>query len=123
MVAIVQRLGLCFVEAKMRVRFPLATQLASECKNTNCNLSKRIYNLLMKNEKIMEAINTLMEEEKVEDILINLYISLINFGIEGCVSADEREDMRRGMKILYEDSIEHKKIIQKIYNKYKNNAI
>ena len=25
MVAIVQRLGLCFVEAKMRVRFPLAT--------------------------------------------------------------------------------------------------
>ena len=26
MVAIVQRLGLCFVEAKMRVRFSLATQ-------------------------------------------------------------------------------------------------
>ena len=25
MVAIVQRLGLCFVEAKIRVRFPLAT--------------------------------------------------------------------------------------------------
>lgn len=71
----------------------------------------------------MEAIKTLLEEEKVEDVLISLYISLINFGIEDCVKADEREEMRRGMKILYEDSLEHKKIIQKIYNKYKNNAI
>lgn len=77
----------------------------------------------MKNEKIMEAVNTLMEEEEVEDSLISLYVSLINFGIEDCVKADEREEMREGMKILYEDSIEHKKIVQKIYNKYKNNAI
>lgn len=77
----------------------------------------------MKNEKIMEVISTLMEEEGVEDSLISLYISLINFGIEDCVKADEREEMRKGMKILYEDSIWHKKIVQKIYNKYKNNAI
>lgn len=71
----------------------------------------------------MEAIETLLEEEKVEDTLISLYISLINFGIEGCVKANERGEMRKGMKILYEDSIKHKKIIKKIYNKYKNNAI
>lgn len=77
----------------------------------------------MKNEKVMEAIETLMEEEKVEDILINLYISLINFGVEDCVKAEEREEMRRGIRILYEDSIEHKKIVQRIYNKYKNNEI
>lgn len=77
----------------------------------------------MKNEKVMEAIDTLLEEEKVEDTLISLYISLINFGVEDCVRVDEREEMRREMKILYEDSIEHKKIIQRIYNKYKNNAI
>ncbi|MBU6431506.1 MAG: hypothetical protein KGJ58_03970 [Patescibacteria group bacterium] len=77
----------------------------------------------MEKEKIMEAIKTLLEEEKVEDALISLYISLINFGIEDCVEADEREEMRHGMKILYEDSIEHKKIVQRIYNRYKNNAI
>lgn len=77
----------------------------------------------MKNEKVMEAIETLLEEEKVEDALISLYISLINFGVEDCVKADEREEVRKGMKILYEDSIEHKKIVQRIYNKYKNNAI
>lgn len=77
----------------------------------------------MEKEKIMEAVNTLMEEEDVEDSLIALYMSLINFGIEDCVKADEREEMRKGMKILYEDSIWHKKIVQKIYNKYKNNAI
>ncbi|MBM2818275.1 MAG: hypothetical protein HW401_865 [Parcubacteria group bacterium] len=79
--------------------------------------------MFMKNEKVMEAIETLMEEEKVEDILINLYISLINFGVEDCVKAEEREEMRRGIRILYEDSIEHKKIVQRIYNKYKNNEI
>ncbi len=89
----------------------------------NCNFAEQIYNLLMEKEKVMEATKTLMEEENVEDTLISLYISLINFGIEDCVKADEREEMRHGMKILYEDSLEHKKIIQKIYNKYKNNAI
>lgn len=77
----------------------------------------------MEKEKIMEAIGTLLEEEKVEDVLINLYISLINFGIEDCVKAEEREEAHQGIKILYEDSIEHKKIVQRIYNKYKNNAI
>ena len=71
----------------------------------------------------MSAIETLMEEEKVEDTLISLYISLINFGIEDCVKADEREELRKGMKILYEDSVEHKKIVQRIYNKCKNNEI
>ena len=89
----------------------------------NCNSAGRIYNLLMKNEKVMEAIETLAEEEKVEDSLVSLYISLINFGVEDCVKADEREEMRKGIKILYDDSIEHKKIVQKIYNKYKNNAL
>ena len=79
--------------------------------------------MFMENEKIIAAIETLMEEEKVEDTLISLYISLINFGVEDCVKAGEREEIRRGMKVLYEDSIEHKKIIQKIYNKYKNNAL
>lgn len=83
----------------------------------------RAYNLLMKNEKLMVLIKTLLDEEQVEDTLISLYLSLINFGIEDCVSADEREEMRKGMKILYDDSIEHKKIIEKIFNKYKNNAI
>lgn len=77
----------------------------------------------MKNENIVKVIKTLLKEEKVEDALISLYISLISFGIEDCVKADEREEVRRGMKILYEDSIEHKKIIEKIFNKYKNNAI
>lgn len=77
----------------------------------------------MKNEKLMVLIKTLLDEEQVEDTLISLYLSLINFGIEDCVSADEREEMRKGMKILYDDSIEHKKIIEKIFNKYKNNAI
>ena len=83
----------------------------------------RIYNLFMKNEKVMEVVETLIEEEEVEDSLISLYVSLINFGIEDCVKADEREELRKGMKILYEDSIEHKKIVRKIYNKYKNNAL
>ena len=77
----------------------------------------------MKNEKLVEMLETLAEEEKVEDTLISLYISLINFGIEDCVKADEREGLRGGMKILYKDSMEHKKIIQKMYNKYKNNLI
>lgn len=77
----------------------------------------------MKNGKLMDLIKTLLEEEQVEDTLISLYLSLINFGIEDCVSASEREEMRKGMKILYDDSIEHKKIIEKIFNKYKNNAI
>lgn len=77
----------------------------------------------MKNEKIIEAVETLLEEERVEDTLISLYISLINFGIEDCIKADERDEIREGIKILYEDSIEHKRIIHKIYNKYKNHAI
>lgn len=77
----------------------------------------------MKNEKVMEVIKTLIEEEEVEDTLISIYISLINFGVEDCVNADEREELRKGMKILYEDSIWHKKIVQRIYNKYKNNEI
>lgn len=77
----------------------------------------------MKNEKTINAIKTLLEEEKVEDTLISLYLSLINFGIEDCVSASEREEFRKGMRILYEESLEHKMIIEKIFNKYKNNAI
>lgn len=77
----------------------------------------------MKNEKIINLLKILLEEEKVEDDLISLYISLISFGIEGCVRSDEREEVRKGMKILYEDSVEHKRIIEKIFNKYKNNAI
>ena len=71
----------------------------------------------------MTLIKTLLDEEQVEDTLISLYLSLINFGIEDCVEAGEREEMRKGMKILYDDSIEHKKIVEKIFNKYKNNAI
>ena len=77
----------------------------------------------MKNEKLMTLIKTLLDEEQVEDTLISLYLSLINFGIEDCVEVGEREEMRKGMKILYDDSIEHKKIVEKIFNKYKNNAI
>lgn len=72
---------------------------------------------------MINLLKTLLEEEKVEDDLISLYISLISFGNEDCVKSDEREEMRKGMKILYEDSIEHKRIIEKIFNKYKNNAI
>ena len=79
--------------------------------------------MLMKNEKLMTLIKTLLDEEQVEDTLISLYLSLINFGIEDCVEVGEREEMRKGMKILYDDSIEHKKIVEKIFNKYKNNAI
>jgi len=72
----------------------------------------------MESEKIQQISDMLLSEESVENNMIEIYKSLLDLGAENCVSADQMEDFKKGVSILYEDSLMHKAAIQAIRNKY-----
>ena len=70
--------------------------------------------------KIKNITEGLLLEEEAENTLISLYISLLDLGVENCVSETERDGFRKGMDILYGESVKHKEIIINLLNKYKS---
>jgi len=77
----------------------------------------------MQNNKIENIIKGLLQEEDAENVLISLYITLLNLGVQNCVAETERENFRKGMSILYGESLTHKTIIANLFNKYKSQSL
>jgi hypothetical protein len=73
----------------------------------------------MDNEKIVQISETLLNEEEAENVLIALYLALLDAGVEKCIDENQRNDFRMKLNTLYEDSITHKQIIQGLLHKHK----
>jgi len=66
-----------------------------------------------------ELLDKLAAEEATESNLIWLYDSLLGMGVENCFPPDRGQQLRAGMKILADESREHRLTIDKIKEKYK----
>ena len=77
----------------------------------------------MEEKRTAEIIENLLKEEEAENVLISLYILLLDLGIQNCLSEDQRDGFRNSMNILYKESLKHKQFIEDIFNNYKNNPL
>lgn len=73
-----------------------------------------------KSGKTVRIMEDLMREEAAENALIALYRFMLDIGIHYCFLPEYRAKLRDGMKILHDDSLEHKKIVEEMLAKYKN---
>ena len=74
----------------------------------------------MDNNKERDELLTLVEsEEETESSLIWLYDTLLDMGVENCFPPESGKEIRDGMKILADESREHRLIIDKIKANYK----
>lgn len=65
-------------------------------------------------------LDELSMEEETENQLIWLYRTLLDMGVENCVAESERDFFKKGMTILYEESRQHKEIIQSLVVKHRS---
>ncbi|MFA4999763.1 MAG: hypothetical protein WC545_00150 [Patescibacteria group bacterium] len=59
-------------------------------------------------------------EEETESSLIWIYDTLLDMGVENCFPPDRGQEIRVGMKILADESREHRLMIDKIKANYQN---
>lgn len=68
----------------------------------------------------VELLDKLEKEEETENNLIWIYDTLISLGVEKCFSPSIGEKIKSGMKILADESREHRLLVERIKSKYKN---
>ncbi len=71
-----------------------------------------------KKNEARQILDELRSGEETENQLIWIYQTLLDLGIENCFSGDHSQFFKEGMEKLYNDSVGHKLLIQKIINKY-----
>lgn len=69
-------------------------------------------------QKRTEVLKKIEAEEETENALIWLYDTLLDLGVENCLPISEQNNFREKMKILADESREHKLILDKIKNNY-----
>ncbi len=69
-------------------------------------------------KKRNEVLKKIEAEEETENALIWLYDTLLDLGVENCLPISEQNNFRTKMKILADESREHKLILDKIKSNY-----
>lgn len=65
------------------------------------------------NDKIKELLNNLLKAEKNENQLASIYAMILDFGVDDCIDVDKREECRRDLIILRDESEKHKRLLKK----------
>lgn len=73
----------------------------------------------MKERALKDIMNSLQEEEGVENRLISLYLALLDAGVENCLPANLSPSFRVDLEKLYQESEGHKKAISNLIGKHK----
>lgn len=60
----------------------------------------------------------LHDEEMIEISFIEMYMSLLDLNVEKCIDIKKQKAFRKGMETLYEESQEHRRIIDNIIRHY-----
>jgi len=71
------------------------------------------------NKERSELLALIEAEEETESSLIWLYDTLLGMGVENCFPPSSGKEIREGMKILADESREHRLTIDKIKANYK----
>jgi len=66
-----------------------------------------------------ELLKELDLEEEEENRLMWLYATLLDMGVEGCLPESRRNLFRQGLKVLSEESNQHRLSIRQITAKYR----
>ncbi len=66
-----------------------------------------------------EFFTLLASEEETENSLIWLYDTLLGLGVENCFPPESGREIRKGMKLLADESRVHRLVIDRILANYK----
>jgi len=72
----------------------------------------------MAEDKKLQVIKKLLREESRENDLISIYLSLLDVGVDKCLSKEKRAEFQKDMEVLFKDSVRHKKVVNSLFTKY-----